>query len=47
MTFNDSINKQKLKSRATSKITLYEVLSSLYLTDIGIYLRNEPFSSDI
>ena len=32
---------------ATSKIKNYQVLSSLSLSDVGIYLRDSPFESDV
>ena len=47
MTFNDFIQKYKLKNKATSNIKLQQVLSSLSFNDVGIYLRDGPFSSDI
>ena len=47
MTFNDFIKKYKLKNKATSNIKIQQVLSSLSLNDVGIYLRDGPFSSDI
>ena len=47
MTFNDFIRKYKLKNKTTSKIKVYQVLSSLSLNDAGIYLRDGPFSSGI
>ena len=46
-TFNDFIKKYKLKNKATSNIKIQQVLSSLYSNDVGIYLRDGPFSSDI
>ena len=46
MTFNDFIKKYKLKNEATSNIKIQQVLSSLSLNDVGIYLRDGPFSSD-
>ena len=45
MTFNDFIEKYKLKSKATSNIKIQQVLSFLSLNDVGIYLRDGPFSS--
>ena len=36
-----------MKNKATSNIKIQQVLSSLSLNDIGIYLRYGPFSSDI
>ena len=47
ITFNDFIKKYNLKNKATSNIKLQQVLSSLCLNDIGIYLRDGPFESDI
>ena len=47
MTFNDFIKKYKLKNEATSNIKIQQVLSSLSLNDVGIYLRDGPFESDI
>ena len=47
MTFNDFIKKYKLKNKATSFIKFQQVLSSLFLKDIEISLRDGPFSSDI
>ena len=47
MTFNDFVHKYKLKNKATSKIKIQQVLSSLSLNDVGIYLRDGPFESDI
>ena len=46
MSFNDFFPKYKLKSKATAIIKVYQVLSSLSLNDVGIYLRDELFSSD-
>ena len=47
MTFNDFVRKYDLKNKAKSNIKIQQVLSSLSLNDIGIYLRDGPFSSDI
>ena len=47
MTFNDFIKKYKLKNEATSNLKIQNILSSLSLNDIGIYLRDGPFNSDI
>ena len=47
MTFNDFIKKYKLKNKATSNIKIQQVLSSLGLNDVGIYLRDGVFKSDI
>ena len=47
MMFNDFVQKYNLKNRATSNIKIQQILSSLSLNDIGIYLRDGPFESDI
>ena len=47
MTFNDFFKKHKLKNGATSNIKIQQVLSSLSLNDVGIYLRDGPFDSNI
>ena len=47
MTFNDFNKKYKLKNKATSNIKSQQVFSSLSLNDVGIYLRDGPFESDI
>ena len=47
MTFNDFIRKDKLKNEATSNVKFQQVLSSLSLNDVGIYLRDGLFESNI
>ena len=47
ITFNDFVRKHDLKNKAISNIKIQQILSSLVLTDVGIYLRDGPFSSDI
>ena len=47
MTFNDFIKKYKLKNEATSNIKIQQVLSSISLNDVGIFLRDGPFEFDI
>ena len=47
MTFNDFVHKHKLRNKATSIIKIQQVLSSLFLNDVGIYLRDGLFESDI
>ena len=44
--FNDFIKKYNLKNKATSNIKVQQILSSLSLNDIGIYLRDGPFEFD-
>ena len=46
-TFNDFIKKYKLKNKATSNLKIQQILSSLSLHDVGIYLRDGPFESNI
>ena len=47
MTFSDFVHKNKLKNKATSNIKLKQVLDSIGLNNVEIYLRDGPFSSDI
>ena len=47
MGFNEFIKKHNLKNKPTSNIKIHQVLSSLSLNDVGIYLRDGPFESDI
>ena len=47
MVFNDFVRKSKLKNKATSNIKIHQVLSSLSLNDVWIYLRDTLFESDI
>ena len=47
MTFNDFVKKFNLKNKATSNKKIQQVLSSLSLNDVGIYLRTGPFKTDI
>ena len=47
MTFNDFIKKYNLKNKATSNIKIKQVLGSIGLGNVGIYLRDGPFSNAI
>ena len=47
MTFNDFIKKYKLKNKAASNLKIQQVLDSIGLKNVGIYLRDGPFSTDI
>ena len=47
MTSNDFVHKYNLKSKATSNIKIRQVLASIGLDNVGIYLRDGPFSADI
>ena len=46
MTFSDFIKQYNLKNKATSNIKIQQVLCSIGLNNVGIYLRDGPFSSD-
>ena len=45
--FNDFIKKYKLKNKATSNIKIQKVLDSMRLNNVGIYVRDGSFSSNI
>ena len=47
ITFIDFVHKHNLRNKATSNIKIQQVLDSMRLNNIGIYLRDRPFSSDI
>ena len=47
MMFNDFVRKHDLKTKATSIIKIQHILSSLSLDDVGIYLTDGQFSTDI
>ena len=47
ITFNDFIKKYKLRNKPTSNIKIQHVLDSMRLNNVGIYLRDGSFSSDI
>ena len=47
MTFNEFVKKHNLKNKATSNIKIQQVLISIGLNNVGIYLRDGPFESDI
>ena len=47
LTFNEFIKKHHLQNKSTSNIKIQQVLSSLGLNDIGVYLRDGPFKSVI
>ena len=47
MSFNDLIHKYSLENEGTSNIKIRQILSSLSLSDLGIYLRHGPFKTDI
>ena len=45
--FNEFIKKYNLKNKATSKTKIQQVLHSIGLNNVSIYLRDGPFESDI
>ena len=47
MTFNDFIKKYNLRNKATSNIKIQQVLSSLSLNDLGDFLRDGTFDTDV
>ena len=47
MLFNDFVHEYNLKNKATSNIKIQQVLDSIVLYEVGIYLRDGPFSNDI
>ena len=47
MSFNEFIHKYNLKNKATSNIKIKQILSSLYLKDVGICLSDGPFTTDV
>ena len=47
MSFNDFFKKFDLKNKATSNIKIQQILSCLGLGDVGIYLRDGLFSTDV
>ena len=47
MTFNDFFQIYSLEIKTTSEVKIYQILSSLGLSDVVLYLRDGPFSTDI
>ena len=47
MLFNDFVHKKKIKNKTTSIVNLQQINSSLLLGDVGIYLKNGAFESDM
>ena len=47
ITFNDFVKKHNLRNKATSNIKIQQVLNSIGLNNVNIYLRDGPFLSDI
>ena len=47
MSFNDFVLKNKLENKATTNKKIYQILFSIGLNNVSIYLRDGSFSSDI
>ena len=47
ITFNEFIKKYNLRNKATSNTKIQQVLDSIGLDNVNIYLRDGPFESDI
>ena len=47
MSFNEFIKKLNLRNKATSNTKIQQVLNAIGLNNVGIFLRDRPFSSDI
>ena len=47
MSFNDFNTKNKLKNKTKSFIKIQQIVSSLSLSDVGIYLKDGSIESDI
>ena len=47
LSVNDFIQKHGLENKTTINIKMQRILSSLVLSDVGIYLRDGPFKTDI
>ena len=47
MSFIDFVREHDIKNKAKSNIKIQQVLSSLSLDGVGIYLRDGPFKFDI
>ena len=47
MSFSDFIHNYKLGKESASSLKIYQVLSTLGLSDVVFYLKDGPFKSDI
>ena len=47
MSLNDFVRKHNLKNKATSNTKIQQILCSIGLNNVDIYLRDGPFQSDI
>ena len=44
---NDFVKKYNLKNKATSKIKIQQILDYIGLHNVGVFLRDGPFASDM
>ena len=47
LAFKDFVLKHNLQNKATSNLKIQQILSCLGLSDVGIYLRDGLFSTDV
>ena len=47
MSFKYFVHKNNLKKKSTPNIKVYQILSSLYLSNVGIFSRDGPFEFNI
>ena len=47
MSFTDFVHKYNLKNKAKSIVKYQNILSSLFLSDLGIHLKNGPYKADL
>ena len=47
ITFNEFVHKHNLRNKATSNKKIQQVLDSMRLNNVGIFLGDGPFPSDI
>ena len=47
MSFDEFFKKHNLKNKATSNIKIHQVLNSIGLNNVGIYLRDDVSESDV
>ena len=47
LSFNDFVHKYNWKNEAMSNIRIQQILSSLSSSDVGIYLRDGLFTTDV
>ena len=47
ITFNNFVHKHNLRNKATSNVKIQQILDSIGLNNVGIYLGDGPFLSNI